>query len=247
MERIKSFFKSLTPFDYALWGSSVLAILLSYFLCGTREPLSLIGALLGVTSLILIAKGNVIGQFVLVAFSVFYGIVSYLNAYYGEMITYVGMSAPAAIVAIISWLRHPFQGKKTEVKINRIPLWEYGAAFALSGAVTVAFYFILRALGTANLVWSTVSVFTSFFASYLSIRRCPFYAIAYCLNDIVLVVLWALACINDLSNVCMVVCFAAFLFNDIYGFISWHRRGKRQEEELRQKREGKEPAEPPIT
>ncbi|MDE5547527.1 MAG: nicotinamide riboside transporter PnuC [Clostridia bacterium] len=227
---MKRFFKSITPFEYALWGCSVLAILLSFFLCESKDPLGLVGSLLGVTSLIFIAKGNVVGQFLIVAFSVFYGIVSYFNAYYGEMITYLGMSAPAAIVAIITWLRHPFQGKKTEVKINRIPLWEYGVAVLLSGAVTVAFYFILRALNTANLIWSTVSVFTSFFASYLLIRRSPFYAIAYGANDIVLIVLWSLASAVDLSNVCMAVCFAAFFFNDMYGFISWSRRGKRQEE-----------------
>ncbi|MDE7296683.1 MAG: nicotinamide riboside transporter PnuC [Clostridia bacterium] len=228
MHRMKTFFKSISPFEYALWGCSVLALLLSFFLCGSKSPLNLVGSLLGVTSLIFIAKGNVIGQFLIVAFSVFYGIVSYFNAYYGEMITYLGMSAPAAIVAIITWLRHPFQGKKSEVKINRIPLWEYGVAVLLSGAVTVAFYFILRALDTANLIWSTVSVFTSFFASYLLIRRSPFYAIAYSANDIVLIVLWSLVSVTDLSNVCMAVCFAAFLFNDIYGFISWSRREKRQ-------------------
>lgn len=230
MNRIKAFFKSITPFEYALWGCSVFAILLSFFLCGAKAPLSLVGSILGVTSLIFVAKGNVIGQFLLVVFAVFYGIVSFFNAYYGEMITYLGMSAPAAIVAIVTWLRHPFQGKKTEVKINRIPAWEYGLNVLLSGAVTVAFFFILRALDTANLIWSTISVFTSFFASYLSIRRSPFYALAYGVNDVVLIVLWSLASVNDLSNVCMVVCFAAFLLNDLYGFISWSRRKKRQEQ-----------------
>ncbi len=231
MNKIKTFFKSITPFEYALWGCSVLAILLSFLLCGSKEPFHLVGSVLGVTSLIFIAKGNVAGQFLLVLFAVFYGIVSYFNAYYGEMITYLGMSAPSAIVAIITWLRHPFRGNKTEVKINRIPKWEYGTGFLLAGAVTVAFYFILRALNTANLIWSTVSVLTSFYASYLSIRRSPFYALAYTANDIVLIVLWSLASAADLSNVCMVVCFSAFLFNDFYGFVSWSKRKKRQEQQ----------------
>ncbi|MDE5897367.1 MAG: nicotinamide riboside transporter PnuC [Clostridia bacterium] len=228
MSRIKSFLKSITPFEYCLWAVCALAIVLSFLLCGNKSYLNLTGALIGVTALIFIAKGNVIGNFLGVAFAVFYGVISYFPRYYGEMITYLGMSAPAAIVSIVAWLKHPFQGKKTEVKINRLAGKEYLFAMLLSVGVTVAFYFILRALNTANLIWSTASVLTSFYASYLNIRRSPFYAIAYCANDVVLIVLWAILSVQNPAYVCMVICFAAFLLNDIYGFVSWTRLQKKQ-------------------
>ena len=231
MKKLKAFFQSLTVFEWCLWGGSALAIVLSFVLCGNRSYLNLIGALIGVTMLIFLAKGNVIGNFLGVAFAVFYGVISFFPRYYGEMITYLCMSAPAAVISIVTWLKHPFQGKKTEVKINRLSCKEYLFALALSAAVTVAFYFILRAMNTANLIWSTVSVLTSFFASYLNIRRSPAYALAYCANDVVLMVLWTLLSLENSAYVCMVVCFAAFLVNDFYGFVSWTRMRKKQQKQ----------------
>lgn len=228
MNRIKDFFKNISIFEYCLWGASVLAIALAFALCGNKSYLILAGAIIGVTSLIFIAKGNVIGNFLGVLFCVFYGVISYFTRYYGEMATYLGMTAPAAIVSIITWLRHPFAGKKTQVSVNRLSKKEYALSFLLACGVTVAFYFILAALDTANLVWSTVSVLTSFYASYLNIRRSPFYALAYSANDIVLIVLWSLMAASETQYVCMVVCFAAFLLNDLYGFYSWRKMRNRQ-------------------
>ena len=98
----------------------------------------------------------------------------------------------------------------------------------LNLAVTVAFYFILKAFDTANLLVSTFSITTSFGAAYLTMRRSPYYALWYAANDIVLIVLWTLAAIKDISYISVIICFAAFLINDIYGFISWRKMEKRQ-------------------
>jgi nicotinamide riboside transporter PnuC len=104
------------------------------------------------------------------------------------------------------------------------------ALIALSTvAVTVAFYFILAALDTSELLVSTVSVATSFFASMLVFFRSPYYGAAYALNDIVLIVLWLLAAFRDISSLPMVFCFLMFLLNDIYGTVNWLRMQKEQE------------------
>ena len=95
-------------------------------------------------------------------------------------------------------------------------------------AVTVIFYFILRAFGTANLLTSTVSVTTSFAAAYLAFKRSPYYAIAYILNDIVLIVLWSMAAFEDISYLSVIACFIAFFINDAYTFINWKKMQKKQ-------------------
>ena len=101
---------------------------------------------------------------------------------------------------------------------------------ALTVAVTVLFYFVLKHFKTANILPSTFSVTTSFVAVYLTFRRSPYFAIAYAANDIVLIILWILASISDIRYVSVVVCFAAFFVNDIYGYISWHKMKIRQRE-----------------
>lgn len=229
---MKKFFQGITLFEWLLWGCGVVVILVSFFAFGNTQYLYLANALVGATALIFVSKGNPVGQILSVVFGVLYGIISYFFRYYGEMITYLGMTAPTAIWALISWLKNPFRGNRSEVTVNNISKKEWGLLAALSVAVTVAFYFILRALHTANLAVSTVSVLTSFLASYLSARRSRFYALFYAFNDVVLIVLWSLACRESLTYLPMVICFVIFLVNDGYGFFHWSRSEKRQSKEL---------------
>jgi nicotinamide mononucleotide transporter PnuC len=201
---------------------------LSFCIFDKENYLTLVASLIGVTSLIFNAKGNPFGQLLMVIFSLLYGIISFTFAYYGEMITYLGMTMPMAAFALISWLRNPYQGNKAEVKVNTISRAETLLMWFLTAIITVLFYCILAFFNTANLLPSTLSVTTSFVAVYLTFRRSPYFALAYATNDIVLIVLWVLASIYDAKYISVVVCFGAFLANDIYGFISWRKMKFRQ-------------------
>lgn len=228
MKKIKQFISYFTKFELTLWCSSVALIIASYLIFDKDGYLTLIASLIGVTSLIYNAKGNPIGQALIIMFSVFYGIISFSFAYYGEMITYLGMSAPMAVIALISWLRNPYKGNKAQVKVNKLKLKEIVFVLMLSLVVTLAFYFILDYFNTANIIPSTISVTTSFIAAYLTFRRSPYYAFAYALNDIVLIVMWTLASIKSIAYVSVIICFVVFLVNDLYGFVSWLKMEKQQ-------------------
>lgn len=222
-----------TKAELALWLSSVAMIFGSFFLFGGDNVLSLVSSLIGVSSLLLIAKGNPIGQLLTILFSVLYGIISYSFAYYGEMLTYLCMTAPMALLALITWLKHPFEGKKSEVEIAKLTKKDLSPMFLSAAVVTGIFYLLLEALNTANLIPSTASVTTSFLAVYLTYKRSPYYALAYAANDIVLMILWTLASFENRSYLSVVVCFAAFFLNDLYGFASWQKRHAEQTENKR--------------
>lgn len=223
----KNPFRELNKFEWGLWLSSLVVVSLAFLLSPDKDYLSLLASLIGVTALIFVAKGMVFGQILCVIFAVFYGIVSFYFRYYGEMITYLGMSAPIALFSVISWLKHPFKQSK-EVEVNKVSSKQWLGLSVATLTVTCAFYFILRALGTANLIISTISVTTSFAACYLSFLRSPYYAIGYAANDVVLIVLWVLAAIENIAYLPMIACFVAFLFNDGYGFYQWQKMKKRQ-------------------
>ena len=214
--------------EIVLWVSSVVLIVLSFLIFDRSSYATLFASLIRITALIFCAKGNPIGQVLIIIFSLIYGAISYSFSYYGEMATYLGMSMPMAVFSLITWLRHPYKDNKSEVKVNSIRKREHLLMWPLTVIVTVVFYFILAYFGTANLIPSTLSVGTSFLAVYLTARRSPFYALAYAANDIILIVLWVLASLHDTSYVSVVVCFIAFLSNDIYGFVNWQRMKKRQ-------------------
>jgi len=231
--QFKQSFRALSRFEWGLWIVSVCVVTLSFLLGDTSKPLTLVASLIGVTSLILIAKGDVLGQVLTCIFSILYAIVSFELRYYGEMITYLGMTFPSAAAAIVAWLRHPFEAAKKEGKneVEVAPLTSRYKVELVLGTVaaTVLFRFILRALGNASLFLSTISVSTSFMASYLLIRRNSGYALAYAANDIILIALWIIASMENLINLPMVFCFLMFLFNDFYAFINWRRIQNRQQ------------------
>lgn len=224
--KISNPFKRLTKYELVLWITSMVVIAVSSLIAGEEGIVSSIASLVGVTALIFVAKGDAFGQLLTIIFSIFYGFISYKFKYYGELITYVCMSAPAALVTMITWLKHPYT--EHEVKVDKLgkSKWIFTAITSL--IITVVFYFVLKALGTANLMVSTLSILTSSFACILLILRSPYYAVAYSTNDIVLIILWILATIESIKYLPMILCFVMFLANDLYGFYNWKRMRKRQ-------------------
>ena len=144
------------------------------------------------------------------------------------MITYLGMSAPMAIISLISWLRHPFRDTQEVAVVSKLTRKRILLIALLAVLVTVLFYFILKHFHTARLWVSTLSVTTSFIAVSLTACRSPYYALAYTANDVILIILWLLAAQKSAASAVMVACFALFLLNDLYGFWNWCRMRRQQ-------------------
>ncbi len=226
--KIANHFKRLNKFELCLWLVSMLVIAVSSLFSSAQGILATITSLLGVTALIFIAKGMVTGQFFLIVFAILYGIISIEARYYGEAITYIGMSLPMAVVSAVSWIRHTHKDSG-RVEVAKMTTAKTLGMIIVTVIVTVVFFFILKMLSTASLVISTISITTSFLAASLTFFRSPYYAVGYAVNDIVLIILWVIASIKDISNLSMVFCFIMFLINDIYGFYSWTKMQKEQE------------------
>lgn len=225
------FFSDLTKFEWCLWLFSLTGVLVCTILSPDFHLLSLIASLLGVTSLIFIAKGKWQGQILIVIFATMYGLVSFEQRYFGEMITYLCMTLPMAVISLVAWFRHPYE-KSDEVQINALRPLHLAVLLPASGAVSMGLYFLLGALGTQNLLISTLSVTTSFFAASLTFLRTPYFALAYAVNDIVLITLWMLVAMREPAYFSMVICFSVFLVNDLYSFVNWLRMRKKQRAKL---------------
>ena len=81
-----------------MWICSLIVIVMANIFPGDFDLLTLIASCIGVTSLVLAAKGNVWSQILMIIFSILYGIISWQFRYWGEMITYLGMTMPMAIL-----------------------------------------------------------------------------------------------------------------------------------------------------
>ncbi len=226
------FFKSLTVTERIIWALSSTATAVSFFAFENKNYHLLVGALIGIAALVLVSKGRPTGQVLTVVFAVFYGIVSYSYRYYGEMITYLGMTAPMAVAALASWLKNPYKEKGGEVRVNKLKPREWAIFAVLSVVVTAEFGFVLKALNTNSLAISTLSVLTSFTAAYLTARRSRFYAVCYAVNDAVLIAMWIMASTEYVTYVPVAVCFMSFFVLDVLGFLNWTRMSKKQDESV---------------
>lgn len=221
-------FRQLNKRDWCVLLVSLTVVMLCNILTPTASLTTKVGVVVGAIALIFMAKGDVWGQILTVVFSVLYGFTSWQFRYYGEMITYLGMTLPMALAAVFSWLRHPFQGNTAQVEIHRLTRRQRWGMVLCGVPVTVVFGILLGYLNTPNLLFSTLSVATSFLAAYLTCFRSSYYALAYAANDVVLILLWVLASVKDVSFTPMVACFLVFLLNDLYAFSSWNKRETEQ-------------------
>lgn len=218
---------SLGLTDIIVWSISVTLIIISYFLSPDGGVMNAITSLLGVTAIIFVAKGQVLGQVLLASFALLYGVVSFFQSYYGETAICLFLSLPLAAFAIVTWYKNPYD-KSGEVSIRALKKKDWLLLVPLTLAVTTCMYFILSFIGTANIFWSTISIATSFLAAGLTVLRSPYFALGYVFNDLALIVLWISAALSDPSAVSMVFCFLGFLLNDSYSFVCWRLREKKQ-------------------
>lgn len=219
--------KNLTGKEWILWLGSLAVVIISNMASEKIDILTLIAACVGVTSLIFAAKGNVWAQILMIVFSILYGIISWRFRYWGEMITYLGMTMPMAVWSTITWIRNPAENGR-EVAIQQLNRKHVAGLIFFGMIVTAVFYYILYVLNTPNIIFSTVSVTTSFLAASLTMLRSSYYALGYASNDIVLIVLWIMASMENPMYIPVVVNFVIFFFNDMYGFISWKKREEKR-------------------
>lgn len=217
-------FCKMTKREWALWLGSMVIVIMANILAGKVDALTLTATCIGVTSLIFAAQGNVWSPILMTIFCIQYGIISYRFRYWGEMFTYVFMSFPMSVWSIFTWIKNAKNTDDGSVAIRKITKRGVRILILCNIVVTMAFYILLKKLDTPNLIFSTISVVTSFFAASLTMLRSSYYALGYASNDIVLIVLWTLASLENPAYIPVVVNFLIFFLNDVYGFRCWKKR-----------------------
>lgn len=175
-------------------------------------------------------KGKVESYFVGFVSVFFYGMVSYKQAYYGELIITAFLTSPIMIIGIISWLRH--QDKEDDVVIiSSLSRKEITIALASQLILFWGYYFLLKVFNTDLLVISSISVLTSVLASYFEARRSELSLFCYIANDLVIITLWLIPIINGQTELLSILVGPILLLiNDIYGAYNWKRLKNIQKE-----------------
>lgn len=229
MKYIYNYFKDWNLFERLfLFIGIILEILSSIIFHGT-----IIDSLYTITYLttaILMSKGKVESYFIGFFSVFFYGIVSYNQGYYGELLITIFLTFPIMIVGIISWLKH--QDKDDDVVIiSSLSKKEIIFAFSSQLILFWAYYFLLKSFNTDLLVISSCSIVTSVLASYFEARRSELSLFCYIANDLIIITLWVIPIVK--GNTSLISIFMGpllLLVNDIYGSYNWKRLKNIQKE-----------------
>ena len=175
------------------------------------------------TTAILMSKGKVESYFIGIISVFFYGIVSYNQGYYGELLITIFLTFPMMIIGIISWLKH--QDKDEDVVIiSSLSKKEIVFAFSSQLILFWVYYFLLKAFNTDLLMISSLSIVTSVLATYFEARRSELSLFCYVANDLILITLWMIPIINGVTSLISVLIGPMLLLvNDIYGSYNWKR------------------------
>lgn len=222
MQYIYNYFKDWNLFEKLyLFVGIVVGILTSIIFNGT-----IIDSLYTITYLttaILMSKGKVESYFIGIISVFFYGIVSYNQGYYGELLITIFLTFPMMIIGIVSWLKH--QDKDEDVVIiSSLPKKEIVFAFSSQLILFWVYYFLLKAFNTDLLMISSLSIVTSVLATYFEARRSELSLFCYVANDLILITLWMIPIINGVTSLISVLIGPMLLLvNDIYGSYNWKR------------------------
>lgn len=222
MQYIYNYFKDWNLFEKLyLFVGIVVGILTSIIFNGT-----IIDSLYTITYLttaILMSKGKVESYFIGIISVFFYGIVSYNQGYYSELLITIFLTFPMMIIGIISWLKH--QDKDEDVVIiSSLSKKEIVFAFSSQLILFWVYYFLLKAFNTDLLMISSLSIVTSVLATYFEARRSELSLFCYVANDLILITLWMIPIINGVTSLISVLIGPMLLLvNDIYGSYNWKR------------------------
>lgn len=226
---IKKYFEDWNKFEKSFLICGLLTSIISSIIFNGTVIDTLYTSLYLITAL-LMSKGKVECYFVGFVSVVFYGIVSYNQGYYGELIITAFLTFPIMIIGIISWLRHQDKEEDTVI-ISSLSKKEITIALLSQLVLFWIYYFILKAFNTDLLVISTMSVVTSVLASYFEARRSELSLFCYIANDLVIITLWLIPIISgQIELISVLVGPILLLINDIYGSYNWRRLKNQQKE-----------------
>ena len=226
---IKKYFNDWNKFEKSFLICGLLVSVISAIIFNGTIIDTLYTSLYLITAL-LMSKGKVECYFVGFVSVFFYGIVSYNQGYYGELIVTIFLTFPIMIIGIISWLRHQDKEEDTVI-ISSLSKKEITMVLLSQFILYWIYYFILKAFNTDLLVISTISIVTSVLATYFEARRSELSLICYVANDLVIIALWLIPILKGQTElISVLVGPILLLINDIYGTYNWNRLKKKQKE-----------------
>ena len=210
-----------TKKEIALLVSSIFTSIIVGYLCH-NDLITIICSVVGISCVLMQAKGLVLSQFFGLIYVVLYSLISYKTKYFGEAIVSIFIIMPLFIYGIISWKNNVDQ-KISRVKPKYITKTEWIVLISFLILFYILFYYILKAFNTSQLTISTLSIIANILSTYLITRRSKFAFIVYMAEDLFQLSLWSVAVLSDITLIVILINPIVYFINDVYAWKSWKK------------------------
>ena len=225
--------KYFTFFDWFLiLGVTILSIITSAF-ADKFDWLGLVLNVTGIINLVLCAKGNLINYFFGMVYNALYVYVAYKTQLYADSAIYLCYYLPMQFVGWFNWKKNQ-NSDASAVKVRHLTL-KQGAILLAIAAVLVpllAKLLSIPAIADAQPWTDSATTVASIIAMYMMVKAIAEQWYIWLILDLLQVIKWTIATVQGQEHAAMMlIMFAFFLANAVYGLIEWNRLAKTAETE----------------
>lgn len=219
----------LSGFDWFLILGTTAVSIASALLGEGWDTLGFIVATTGIVNLVLCAKGNIWNYAFGIIYNAVYVYIAWHSKLYADSAIYLLYYLPMQFVGWAQWKKN--QNEESGA-VNAVHLTRQ-QAFALLAAACVliplfAWILGLPAIGDAQPWLDSVTTIVSILAMYMMVKAIAEQWYIWIILDAVQVVKWTVATVRGEAHAAlMLVMFAFFLANAVYGLIQWNGLAKR--------------------
>ena len=182
--------------------------------------INFVAAVSGMLSVVLCAKGKKSGFIFGLVNVGLYAVVSFIDAYYGEVMLNVLFYIPMNIISYIAWSKHENENNTVNAKSLSIPAILISAV--MIAIITYFYHLFLVSIGGSMAVLDGATAILSIFATVLMWLRYSEQWLCWIIIDVLTTILWIVA-----GNPTMIIMWGAYVINAVYGYIIWlSRSGK---------------------
>ena len=220
---------ALNWFDWFLILGTTVVSILSSLLGDGWDTLGFIVAVTGIINLVLCARGNIWNYLFGIIYNAIYVYISWKSRLYADSAIYLLYYLPMQFVGWFSWKKNQNQDSGA---VNAVHLDKRTALILLAAAAVLipvfAWILGLPAIGDAQPWLDAATTVVSILAMYMMVKAIAEQWYIWIVLDAVQTVKWAVATARGEEHAAlMLVMFAFFLANAIYGLIQWNGLAKR--------------------
>ena len=204
-----------------LFGFIALSIGLSIVL--KDSPLNLIASLTGMLSVILVAKGRISNYYYGIVNVALVAITAYQMKFFGTAALNALYFLPMQFVGLYAWKKGSQANNEMDIEVVILTKKQKVNWLLFTVASTVVVGLGLTFVNGNMPFVDAITTILQIIAMYFMVKRFKEQWIIWVVVDVLGVVMWVLAFVNDGGSIAVLVMWIAYLFNAIYGYLNWKK------------------------